>query len=404
MIDGYKESPLGIIPITWETKTLGELLEVNTGAKNAQDSILDGKYAFFTRSITTQRIDSFSHDTEALFIAGEGVFKVKHYNGKFDVHQRTYVLTAKDKSNCSLKFFQNQIQSRIIKLVDTSVGSTVQSLRKPIIQELKLVIPPLPEQQKIAEILSTVDDKIEVIDQQIIETQELKKGLMQRLLTKGIGHTEFKDSPLGMIPKSWYYGTISNLIPEKGAIKTGPFGSAITKSMYVGSGYKIYGQEQVIADNPNIGNYFINEEKFNELKRYEIKTGDLLISLVGTLGKVLVIEKNALRGIINPRLLKITPNQKEYSSYFLKQLLTSDDIQNQMTKMSVGGTMSIINGTIIKSIKTIKPPLEEQIKISKILSAVDEKLEILSEKKTNYQVLKQGLMQQLLTGKIRVNV
>jgi type I restriction enzyme S subunit len=81
-------------------------------------------------------------------------------------------------------------------------GNAQPFLDTRAIASFNIPVPPLAEQQKIAEILSTLDVKIEVIDQQIIETQALKKGLMQRLLTKGIGHTEFKDSPLGMIPKS----------------------------------------------------------------------------------------------------------------------------------------------------------------------------------------------------------
>lgn len=432
MIEDYKDSPLGKIPIDWKvnkfkevTKTLTDYVASGSFASLKENvNVFDEpNYAVYVRQVdlnskfkkSLKYVDKVSYDflknsnlfpSDIIFtnIGDLGRISIMPDIGQKATIAPNILLIRADENQLNQKFYYYLLSSyegqKEIQKIKSGTG--LPKINKGDLKEIWLKIPSLQEQQKIAEILSTVDDKIEIIDQQITETQALKKGLMQRLLTKGIGHTEFKDSPLGKIPKSWEYGPISKLISEKNAIKTGPFGSSITKSMYVESGYKIYGQEQVIANNPNIGNYFINEKKFNELKRYEIKTGDLLISLVGTLGKILVIDKNALPGIINPRLLKITPNQKEYSSKFLKQLLTSHNIQNQMTKMAVGGTMSIINGTIVKSIKTIKPPLEEQLKISKILSSVDEKLEVLSEKKTHYQELKQGLMQQLLTGKIRV--
>src|SRR5690606_30921587 len=93
-------------------------------------------------------------------------------------------------------FIKGQFKSK-------AAGSTVLNLNIKLVSTVKALMPSFPEQQKIADILSTVDAKIDLIDQQITATQELKKGLMQRLLTKGIGHTKFKDSSLGKIPESW---------------------------------------------------------------------------------------------------------------------------------------------------------------------------------------------------------
>src|SRR5690554_1556967 len=99
-------------------------------------------------------------------------------------------------------------------LIKMSQGSGQPNLSKGIIDKLLVKFPPLPEQQKIAEILSTVDEKIEAIDQRLAETQALKKGLMQQLLTKGIGHTKFKDSPLGEIPESWEVVELGTLLEK----------------------------------------------------------------------------------------------------------------------------------------------------------------------------------------------
>ena len=401
-MEGYKDSPLGFIPDNWETKTLGDLLEVNTGSKNAQDSTDNGKYLFFTRSVTTQRINTYSYDTEALFIAGEGIFKVKHYKGKFDVHQRTYILTKKDNLNCSLEFFQNQIQSRILKLVGTSVGSTVQSLRKPIIQELKLVVPPLPEQQKIAEILSTVDAKIEVIDQQITETQELKKGLMQRLLTKGIGHTEFKNSPLGEIPKSW---EVLELVKHIKLLSGFAFKSAGFNE--VGRGTKL-----LRGINITIGKLRWNDKldrwwdlPFDDYDKYSASVGDLVISMDGSLvGRNYArVKEEDLPLLIVQRVACLRAKETLELEY-LNQIIGSPLWLNYVDAVKTSSGIPHISAKNIREFKIPFPPLSEQMEISELLSTVDSKLNVLRDKKKQYNKLKKGLMQQLLTGKVRVKL
>ena len=101
--EGYKNTEIGVIPLEWEVVKVGNILNVKTGKMNAQDQVEDGKYPFFTRSVNIQTIDTYAYDTEALFIAGEGNFKVRYYNGKFNLHQRTYMLTSSKNSN--MKFF-----------------------------------------------------------------------------------------------------------------------------------------------------------------------------------------------------------------------------------------------------------------------------------------------------------
>jgi type I restriction enzyme S subunit len=197
----------------WDKQKIGALLKVETGSKNAEDSSEDGIYPFFTRAETTQKIDKYSYDTEALFIAGEGHFRVKYYEGKFEVHQRTYMLTARDKKNTYLPYLQKAIQPKIAQLINTSVGSTVMSLRKPIIEAIELLIPKSKkEQEKIAEILSEVDSAIEHAQALHVKHQKIKTALMQDLLTHGIDQygkirnpktQAYKPSPLGDIPAEW---------------------------------------------------------------------------------------------------------------------------------------------------------------------------------------------------------
>ena len=273
-------------------------------------------------------------------------------------------------------------------------------------QQYDIAKPPLKEQQKIAEVLGAVDEEIEKTKEVIKTTEKLKKGLMQKLFTQGIGHTKFKQTELGEIPESWEIGGFEKLVdPEnKNAIKPGPFGSALKKEFYVPEGYKIYGQEQVLNNDPYYGDYYINEEKYRSLEAFKVIPKDLLISLVGTIGKTLIVPADAEPGIINPRLLKVTLDHDKADARFVDYLLHSPILINQMTSRSHGGTMSILNKGMLLSVNFPIPPKKEQEEITKILLAVDEKIAVNRQLLAKQIELKKGLMQDLLTGKVEVEV
>lgn len=147
-------------------------------------------------------------------------------------------------------------------------------------------------------------------------------------------------------------------------MKAGPFGSSLKKEFYTESGYKIYGQEQVIANNHEIGDYYVNQEKYNSLINCAIKPYDILISLVGTVGKVLVLPENCEDGIINPRLVKITLN-KLYDSIFFKYYFESTFLKSLYSLKAHGATMDILNLGIIKELPYPSCSKQEQNQIVK---------------------------------------
>jgi len=172
------------------------------------------------------------------------------------------------------------------------------------------------------------------------------------------------------IPPNWdicYFEDIA--ASKKSAIKAGPFGSSLTKSCYVEKGYKIYGQEQVINNDPSYGDYYINEEKFQELESCAIAPGDILISLVGTIGKILILPEGCEPGIINPRLVKLSLNKKIFPRYIELYLMTPI-AKKIMSEESHGGTMDILNLKILKNLPVILPPLAEQHRIIEKVDAL----------------------------------
>ena len=285
-------------------------------------------------------------------------------------------------------------------------GGAQQNLNVSVLKQFPVVLPPLPEQQKIAVIFTSVDEVIEKTQAQINKLKDLKTGMMQELLTRGVGvdgkpHTEFKDSPVGRIPKGWEVKSIGELAEQ---VKPGPFGSSLTKSMYVKSGYKVYGQQQIISGDLNVGDYYVDKEKYDSLHVFKIQAGEVLISLVGTFGKVVVVPERFEEGIINPRLLKLRFDNKIANPNFIAYQLRSEFVLNQLNQFQQGGTMGVLSATTIKPVKLVVPPLNEQFKISGMISAIDKNLECKNLKLNSVKKVKQALMQDLLTGKVRVKL
>jgi len=128
-------------------------------------------------------------------------------------------------------------------------------------------------------------------------------------------------------PKGWDMSLIEETVSnDKNALKAGPFGSSLKKEFYVEKGFKIYGQEQVINSDAHFGDYYISEEKFSSLRSCAVQTNDILISLVGTYGKLLIIPEDHEPGIINPRLMKITFDSQKVNTIYFKYFFNSKSL------------------------------------------------------------------------------
>lgn len=179
------QTELGLLPEDWEVVELGSVAFIKTGSKNNQDKKENGQYPFFVRSATVEQIDTYSYDCEAILIPGEGnIGSIFHYiNGKFDAHQRVYVI--RDFYNVIGKFVFFALKQNFGKhAMENTVKATVDSLRLPTFQNFKFAIPKsTTEQTAIAQLLSDMDAEIEALECRLKKTQSLKQGMMQALLT-----------------------------------------------------------------------------------------------------------------------------------------------------------------------------------------------------------------------------
>ena len=180
---------------------------------------------------------------------------------------------------------------------------------------------------------------------------------------------------------------------------------SLKKEFFVEKGYKVYEQKNAIYNDSELGKYFINQEKFDELKDFEVKPGDFIVSCSGTMGKISLVPFNAKKGIINQALLKISTEPKSIVQDYFLFVFRSNIIQNIFTTLSHGSAMqNVVSLKELKRIGIPVPPLPEQKQIASILSNVDTQIQKEKLHKSNLERLKKGLMQKLLTGQIRVKV
>lgn len=219
---------------------------------------------------------------------------------------------------------------------------------------------------------------------------------------------ELTDQTINELPeldKYWKWTTIDNLISfEPNAIKAGPFGSSLKKSFYTETGYKIYGQEQVISGDPYYGDYYIDEAKYQELSSCKIKPDDILISLVGTVGKVLILPNDTEAGIINPRLIKVELHKKHYLSKMFKYYFESSFLKSIYKIHSHGATMDIITMGIIQSLPYPICSLQEQYQIiqeiESRLSVCDKIEETITNSLAKAESLRQSILKKAFEGNL----
>ena len=289
-----------------------------------------------------------------------------------------------DKERISKDFFVHQVGLILENAASDAHGATMKHLTKPVFDALPFYLPPYEKQCEIAEVLDKVTSLISLRKQQLAKLDELVKARFVEMFGDPINN-----------PMKWIISKIEDITAqEKNALKAGPFGSALKKEFYVRSGYKIYGQEQVICGDASFGDYYIDEEKYKELKNCAVQAGDILISLVGTYGKTLIMPDNYEAGIINPRLMKITLNKNKVTPIYFKYYFESNALKASMDANTHGGTMGILNLGIIRQMKIQVPPLSLQNQFAAFVERVDQQKQTVQQSLEKLELMKKALMQE----------
>lgn len=298
------------------------------------------------------------------------------------------------------KYFYYHLQSKKFKkyIDNNKTGSTMPAITQAAMEKYKLILPPLEEQERIASILSIVDERIDNVDALIEKNKELKKGLMQTLLTKGIGHTKFKKTEIGEISEEWETINLGQLAEIKRGASPRPISSPKWFSEKKNVGWIRISDVTKTKKYLNDTEQYLSDE--GVAKSRLVKPNDLIMSICATVGKPIILNMEACihDGFVVFDNLDKNKILTDYLYYLLQKK------EQDFKGMGQTGTQANLNTSIVGATTITLPSLKEQGKIASILSEVDDKIEEYENKRQKLEELKKGLMQQLLTGMIRVEI
>ncbi len=414
----FKETPIGKIPEDWEVVRLGgngvAEIRKNKSVNNVEkiafipmdfipDSNIYTKYEI--RNLNEVKSSTYCEAgdlllakiTPSLENGKQGIVPEDIPNGFALATTEVFPIVCKGIDRLFLFYILKHPRFR--KVLEYSMRGTTgrQRVPKEAVENLLIPCPPLPEQRKIAEILSTVDKAIQKVDEAIAKTERLKKGLMQELLTKGIGHKEFKDTEIGRIPKEWEVVRLGDVV-EVNPESINPIKEAPEKEFYyieIDSilGGKIKSVKKIIGKNAP------------SRARRVVRENDVIMSTVRPYLKAFAtVPKKYNEQICSTGFAVLRCRRELIIPNYLLYNLFMDRTIEQCNRLMVGGQYPALNQSHVEQLKIPLSPLPEQRKIAEILSTIDRKLELERKRKGKLERIKKGLMNDLLTGKRRVKV
>lgn len=397
MKEEYKKTEIGKIPVEWKVEDFKNIfynithkpyqIQTNEYYKAGNFEVVDqGK----------NKIVGYNNNKERLFenvpiiIFGDHTTIIKYREKPFIIGGDGVKLL-KINDNYNIKFMY-------YNLCFYNIKTDGYKRHFSILKEIKLSIPLLKEQEKIANILSIVDENIENVDNLIIKTKKLKKGLMQELLTKGIGHTEYKETEIGKIPLDWTVENVEKLTLDN------------KQGFYTNQEYSSDGEYNLVRitdlNNPKID--FSAMPKIsvpkNIFEQYYLKKNDFLFARSGAIGRYGIYDNIEKNSMFASYLIRFRFDNNYLNTSYFGFLYQSLLVAKQLKKIIQGSSNININAQNIKSLLIPIPPIKEQEKIVSILSSLDSQIEQYEDKKIKLEELKKGLMQKLLTGEIRLKI
>lgn len=397
-----------LVPNGWAISNINKTCDILDSKRvplNSQERALrKGDYPYYGANGIQGHIDDYIFEGEHVLLAEDGgnfdqwQSRPISYlvSGKFWVNNHAHILKAKQEHETKFIHY-SLVHKNILKHIN---GGTRAKLNQADMRGITILAPPPLEQQKIAKILTSVDDVIEKTQAQIDKLKDLKTGMMQELLTSGIGHTEFKDSPVGRIPAEWSVLKISELCSHvvDCVNKTAPVVDFKTPYKMIRTTNVRHGR----VDTENVR--CVTKETFELWTRRLLpENGDLIFTREAPVGECGILKDS--RGVfLGQRTMMYRANKAKTSAEFLMYSIMSDYGKQQLEDFSGGSTVGHMRVPDCGRILIKTPPLDEQAKIVKLLGSVDTSILVKEKKLAKINHSKKALMQDLLTGKVRVKV
>lgn len=328
------------------------------------------------KGIVDSKYDVNSGDVLISWSASLGVYVWNRGNAVLNQHIFKVVF---DKEEVDKDFFVFQIDNLLKRAANQAHGATMRHLTKPVFDALPFYLPDIKTQRLISSKLNLIVHLIEDHHEQLKKLDELIRSRFVEM---------FGDLILN--PFGWEIGKVLDVCDS---IVRGPFGSSLKKEFFVEKSpltFKVYEQKHAIQKKSSIGTYYITKEKFDELKRFECKPNDILMSCSGTIGEFYELPEDSEPGIINQALCKFTLNGKMLPRIFIFYMMENiKAIESQGS-----GIKNIAAVSYIKQLPLNIPPLSVQLKYDSFCQQVDKSRLAVQKSLDKLEILKKSLMQQ----------
>ncbi len=405
---GYKQTEVGVIPEDWQVIVFGEVLSIRHGKSQKQIESESGLYPILATGGQIGWGNSYLWDKPSVLIGRKGTInKPRYCDEPFWTVDTLFYSEIYNQADAKFTYYK----FCMIDWMQYNEASGVPSLNSSTIENVAVAYPQKKEQTAIANALSDVDALISELEKLIAKKQAIKTATMQQLLTGRTRLPQFalredgtkkgtKKSELGEVPEDWEIYSLGQLI----------------KGTQLGGNYKNSEQEtgHPLIKMGNLGRGYIKLDKLEfvvgkakEVDRLEF--GDLLFNTRNTLdlvGKVSVWRNELSVAFFNSNLMRITFDPVLIgSNFYMNAVMNSNDFVNALSDIAIGTTsVAAIYSRDLFQLKVSLPPKEEQTAIATILSDMDEEIQALEQRLGKTRQIKQGMMQELLTGKTRLPI
>jgi len=398
----YKDTPIGKVPVDWEVASLGKISHLEYGASLPDRKREKGEVPVYGSSGIAGYHSKALINRPGIIVGRKGtVGSVNWADKNFWPIDTTYYISKKQTKEY-LKWLFYFLSNYNFERLNITTG--VPGLNREEAHSILVPIPPYLEQRRIAEFLTSVDKAIEQTTRIIEKTKELKKGLMQKLFSEGVRHTGFKDTKIGTIPNEWKVVQLSDILYGNKS----KYGIYKEKKLY-GTGIQILKIGDVFRKD-----YYLGEEAKRvtllekELISNEVFEKDILIAVASVkqegIGKVMYVSKLNERTAFDHNVANLRADNNKCNQKFLFFALKSKIVRKQIERLFTTVGTTFLKASEIDKLLMPLPPFDEQHNIAEIFFEIDTNIEKESSHLEQLKLLKKGLMQVLLTGKLRVTV
>lgn len=409
---GIKQTDLGIVPSEWDVNSIEHLnLDISDGnysskypkasdfkevgvpfirANNIKDmKVVDDQMRFISVAQHNELLKGHLKKNDILITTRGELGNIALVPDRhIDSNINAQIVRINTRGNIDHKylayFLTHESVQKQIKGAET--GSALKQLPVGRLIKIPVIIPPLPEQQAIAAALSDVDSLLTALDALIAKKRLIKQGAMQELLYP---------------KKNWVEKRLGNTAILKARIGW----QGLTTAEYLESGdyFLVTGTDfkNGYIDWDNC--HFVDEWRYKQDKYIQLQENDVLVTKDGTIGKVALIQKIEKPATLNSGVFVIRPIEQAFHPVFFYYLLTSKLFTDFLAQLSAGSTINhLYQKDFVTFIYRTPPTLEEQTAIAEVLSDMDAEISALETRREKTRLLKQGMMQELLTGRIRL--